>query len=866
MKAPDQQQSATLDSLAEAGPETALARFGGDAVWIAALWLAAALYFQAALFGGQTLYFRDTVDIYYPQALFTAEALKEGRLPLWEPKIGLGYPFQADPHSMVFYPLTVLLLLFPLPRAYNLFTLVHVPLAGSFLFCLLRRWGFSRPAAGLGAVTLMFCGFTIGCTCLTTLLRGLTWAPLAMLAFDRFLAGGGLRALAQTALVLAVQGSGTDPQYVFFTAIALALVPAMRPAADQPELQARAGGLGLENPSSKIGLASVATEVPRSRTGFRSSADQPLEPRRIWLGWAGAGALAASILAYQYLPLAELIQVSNRVHGLEAQEQAGFSVHPANLYNLFLPVSFPDPATGEYLASFRGGQMPLYPDLYWGLPVMALALASLGFLACPGGLGKLAVTASALAVVCLLLALGDFTPLHGLLVKLVPPLTFFRYPSKYLLLTALGVALAAAAGFEGLRREAGACQRVYERSLEILGGLTLAMLGLLLATGTRLPEAFLADGIWQAIPPSLGNLYELMQRSWLSNGMFAVGLLAAARVLLALVSRGKLERRHALTAIALLTAGDLALGTHRSFPTVQDEFLTAVPRAVEWVGRAGPGEPPPRYGSLVLKNFEFDAKRTVLWQFLFERELLHHFWGSLHSLDPALAYMSVQLASNVRMQALFGGQPRALRNRLFASIGVQAIVRPVTPVPAPDERLLGSYGPLAVQAIDGVVPRAFVARRAVPVPVGELLPTHETLLALPGEAVYEAEETGLVSWEPRAIEACRLSSYRADSLTVDFEVEGTGLLVVLDQFHPGWEARVDGQPRPIRRVCGLFRGVEVRSGEHRLEMTYRPASFRTGGMLSLLALAFSFLLLAVRPRKRRQVSQRHRDTETQSGV
>ncbi len=820
MKALDQQQPTTSDLLAVAGPGAAPSRFGGDAVWIAALWLAAALYFQAALFGGQTLYFRDTVDIYYPQALFTAEALKEGRLPLWEPKIGLGYPFQADPHSMVFYPLTAILLLFPFPRAYNLFTLVHVPLAGSFLFCLLRRWGFSRPAAGLGAVTLMFCGFTIGCTCLTTLLRGLTWAPLAMFAFDRFLAGGGLRALAQTALVLAVQGSGTDPQYVFFTAVALALLPAMRPASGPA-----------------------------------------LAPRRIWLGWAGAGALAACILAYQYLPLAELIQVSNRVHGLEAQEQAGFSVHPANLYNLFLPVSFPDPATGEYLASFRGGQMPLYPDLYWGLPVMALALASLGFLACPGGMGKLAVTASALAVVCLLLALGDFTPLHGLLVKLIPPLTFFRYPSKYLLLTALGVALAAAAGFEGLRREAGACQRVYERSLEILGGLTLAMLGLLLATGTWLPEAFLADGIWQAIPPSLGNLFELMRRSWLSNGMFAVGLLAAARVLLALVSRGKLERRHALTAIALLTAGDLALGTHRSFPTVQDEFLTAVPRAVEWVGRAAPGEPPPRYGSLVLKNFEFDAQRTVLWQFLFERELLHHFWGSLHSLDPALAYMSVQLASNVRMQALFGGQPRALRNRLFASIGVKAIVRPVAPVPAPDERLLGSYGPLAVQAIDGVVPRAFVAGRAVPVPVGEQLPTHETLLALPGEAVYETEETGAAAWEPRTIKACRISSYRADSLTVDFEVEGTGLLVVLDQSHPGWEARVDGQPRPIRRVCGLFRGVEVRSGERCLEMTYRPASFRTGGMLSLLALAFSFLLLAARPRKRRQVSQRHRDTE-----
>jgi hypothetical protein len=855
----DNAPPAASDPSAEPGPAGGPSRFGWDALWIAALWLAAALYFQAAIFGGQTLYFRDTVDIYYPQALFTASALREGRLPLWEPKIGLGYPYQADPHSMVFYPLTVLLLLFPFPSAYNLFTLVHVPLAGTFLFLLLRRWGLSRPSAGLGAATLMFCGFTIGCTCLTTLLRGLTWAPLAMLAFDRFLSGGGLRALAQTALVLAIQGSGTDPQYVFFTAIALALLPAMRPA-----------------------------------PGY-------LPARRVWLGWAGAGALAACILAYQYLPLAELIQVSNRVRGLEAQEQAGFAVHPANLYNLFLPVSFPDPATGEYLASFRGGQMPLYPDLYWGLPVLALALASLGWFANSGhtpkpnwppanwvsacvpnsdplqlglarpesgqdgqgrppyspgenaGLGRLAVTACLLAVVCLALSLGDFTPLHGLLTKLVPPLTYFRYPSKYLLLTALGVALAAAAGFEGLRRQAGACQRAYERSLELLGGLTLVGLGLLLATGTRLPEAFLADGIWQAIPPSLGDLHGLMQRSWLSNGAFAVGLLAAARVLLALASRGKLQRGHALAAIAILTAGDLTLGTHRSFPTVQNEFLTAVPRAVDWVGKAGPGEPPPRYASLVLKNFEFDAQRTVLWQFLFERELLHHFWGSLHGFDPALAYMSVQLASNVRMQSLFGGQPRALRNRLFGAIGVTAVVRPMTPVQAPDERLLGSYGPLAVQAIDGAVPRAFVAGRAVPVSSGEPLPTHEALLGLPSEAPYEGDGAG-ASWGPAEVKACRLSAYESDSLAVDFELQGRGLLVVLDQFHPGWEARVDGQPRPIRRVCGLFRGVEVRSGERRLEMVYRPASFRTGSALSLAALAFAALLLAVPWLERRRAA------------
>ena len=49
----------------------------------------------------------------------------------------------------------------------------------------------------------------------------------------------------------------------------------LRKHADQPELQARAGGPGLESPGSKIGLASAARERPRSGAGLGGSADQP---------------------------------------------------------------------------------------------------------------------------------------------------------------------------------------------------------------------------------------------------------------------------------------------------------------------------------------------------------------------------------------------------------------------------------------------------------------------------------------------------------------------------------------------------------------------------------------------------------------
>src|SRR5215212_6856203 len=52
----------------------------------------------------------DYIAFYQPNFHFFREALIEGRLPLWNPYIGLGRPFLADLQSAVFYPPGYLLL------------------------------------------------------------------------------------------------------------------------------------------------------------------------------------------------------------------------------------------------------------------------------------------------------------------------------------------------------------------------------------------------------------------------------------------------------------------------------------------------------------------------------------------------------------------------------------------------------------------------------------------------------------------------------------------------------------------------------------------------------------------------------------
>jgi uncharacterized membrane protein YfhO len=52
-------------------------------------------------------------------------------------------------------------------------------------------------------------------------------------------------------------------------------------------------------------------------------------------------------------------------------------------------------------------------------------------------------------------------------------------------------------------------------------------------------------------------------------------------------------------------------------------------------------------------------------------------------------------------------------------------------------------------------------------------------------------------------------------------------------MYPGWRVYVDDRKVTILRVNGIFRGVLVPPGEHRVSFRYEPASLRAGWMTAI---------------------------------
>jgi hypothetical protein len=98
----------------------------------------------------------DWLRLHLPSKVHAAEALRGGRLPLWNPYVGLGRPFLADTETAVLYPPNLLYLAVDPSTALLLLTLAHSVLGLVGMRLLGRALGMERWAAWLAAACFLW--------------------------------------------------------------------------------------------------------------------------------------------------------------------------------------------------------------------------------------------------------------------------------------------------------------------------------------------------------------------------------------------------------------------------------------------------------------------------------------------------------------------------------------------------------------------------------------------------------------------------------------------------------------------------------------------------------------------------------------
>jgi hypothetical protein len=735
-----------------------------------------------------------------------------GTMPLWEPYIHGGMPFVDAMHGDIFYPAAFLQIIFPVTYALGLKLILHVFLAGLFMYFFLREWGLGLRPAALGGILYMFT------PCLVSL----------------FYPGhdGKIYVTALTPLAFLFLHRGTvQRRWSSFFAFGLVYAAMIFTAHIQMAYYC-SWGLGL------YFLFLLWDEHKfRPRLILR-----PAAAFIVVLMLAGGASAIQWLSPYFYVQ-----EYSQRIQHTEEKGlewSSSWSMHAEEVGSLLVP-------------EFPGDNLAHETHTYWGQNYFKLNSEAVGLVAVFFALvtvlaqrRRQVLFFALLALLSLIYATGAGTPLYTLSFYLVPGVKKFRAPSMINFLFAFGIIAVAAWGVHQLDKPSDKSQdraKFFKMAVIIAGCYTLITL-VVSAWGEGFFRAW--AGIFQPAPDPRklaaikDNTPQVITGLWIStiilwgvigliwarfNRALKAGLLAGGLGLLALVDLWRFDARF----INLVNPDDYYRRT----------------RLIDQLDQ--------------VKNTEGPFRTFLLPQTLNDNHL------ALYGLEEVS--LTAMHGNHLLSYDNFVGRHETPQNLFYPQIlDLLNVTRAVSPLPAAQlveeaaraksreflavGELLGRWTAPAA-AVDGLY--LYANPQAVPRVAGffgyQVIGDHEQVLDRIKQADFpyrrvlllEEEVPGFApSADPATLPefvAGRIVDNQINEFTVEIDMPAEGLVFLSENYYPAWRAEDNGRPLPVYRADYTFRAVYVPAGKQTIHFRFDNHHFNRGRYLSGVCL----LLLVV---------------------
>ena len=108
------------------------------------------------------------------------EAVEDRTLPLWDPFLFSGHPFLANGQHSGLYPLTWVFFLLPIPRAFGVFIVLQLGLAGIWMYAFGRVIKAGPLGALVAGIVFQYSGFMVVSVVHPMIVAGASWLPLLL--------------------------------------------------------------------------------------------------------------------------------------------------------------------------------------------------------------------------------------------------------------------------------------------------------------------------------------------------------------------------------------------------------------------------------------------------------------------------------------------------------------------------------------------------------------------------------------------------------------------------------------------------------------------------------------------------------------
>jgi hypothetical protein len=794
---------------------------------------------------------RDLTDTYVTRDYFVVSAYRDGEFPLWNPYTMAGQPIYADGVTRTLSPFLVFYRFLDVPLGYSVARIAELMLAAVFMYMFLVAIGASANGALLGSIVFAFSAHSM--LHLTGLgwWGGLMWLPLILLFVDRAIRRRSFTQSMLAGLCLAAQlFCGYLPNEIYYVG-AIVLYYLFF------EFVARRRGEGNRAMVRSVAMTTVTLVV------------------------------GLAISATQWAPALELLSYSNRK--IIGAELGYVYLPPWYLATLVFPNLFGGAYDAKALTLFSALGVSHDHILYLGIA----ALVPVGFCAYWVKLTSKKRRDRAIAVTTEDLALRDYcvffallaglslfimmaAPLYVPLTRHVPILQVIRVAVRggvlFLMaasaLAALGTNLLLVSSKDLVKRFAAIVRRVI---ISILGfaitavivSYALKITGFAVETTERGRIAFIrkaaATLIPQFMPPALNIAVPL------------VLLLAAMFLLWALGERRFAGRGFIAAAVALLLI-DLFWNSNQFdhtfkrslvFPSTE---ITARLRAL-----------PP--GRVLVTPSDLETNRRAGTEKIIAppNTLLPYQIATVTGKNQQFPKWYREFASLIEpQQNLSHVVFDQYRSRYFDLLDVRYVMTHESAAPLSGYDLLGTAEGVALYENKAAMPRAFFVRDIVEVAsaaeslealrdvnfdphitavieTGDRIasPNAVSNLQPPVVSTSSAEPTRNQKPETRNQKATIVEDKR-NRVEIETDNDREGLLVLSDNYYPGWQAGVDGAPVDLLRANHTMRAINVPAGKHVVSFAFMPAAFLASVYVSLAAAVLTLTVLILSTIKRRR--------------
>ncbi len=403
-------------------------------VALCALMLAAMFYpvFNRSLIYSGDCTGSDLLELNIPRRVLVAQALKQGELPLWEPKLGNGFSLLAEGQAGTFYPTTLpFYALFSPTTATNLSLLTTMLIAMLGSYWLARLYGLGPLPALFSAVTYGLGGAFIFRLKHLNMVQVIAWLPFNL------------------ALVRIYSDYYADKNQAYrrlprvFYLAAETLVMAFQIFAGHPHVTYICW----------MAMYIYALALPYENKQWRNQPGKRHMKRwRLLLGLALATVTSLVLCAVQLAPTYELVQDSTRSESRSWESLKRFPFKFQHIVRLVEPYSDGNPADGTY----EGTKNFVENGFFWestpyvGYIPLLLAI----FAICYHSDILTVYHVRILTGIALLFLLSAFGPQGGvfwLMWKLCPGFALFRSPARLLIPFICILGVLAAIGAEKLK-------------------------------------------------------------------------------------------------------------------------------------------------------------------------------------------------------------------------------------------------------------------------------------------------------------------------------------------------------------------------------------------------------------------------------